>query len=424
MKLEPCIRKAYGRCEHPEDTVARLEPILRERYDYTYVEEQVDEHMHWSAIFIDDPAFRAMGKGTTPVLSKAGALAESAEWLAARSILEQPGYIAAHASRIDAPMLPIDALLSHVAGVTPEALKRIRHLDDAQHWVDGYDLINERTLKLPIEYIRLISGPNGLASGNRREEAMVHALNEIFERRVHITVLRDRLVVPTIDPDTIENPLIREQMAFIESKGIRIVLKDLSMGGVLPCIGAYFDDPAIPEDFQFHHFFKVGASFDLEYALTRVFTEFVQGRRADEFIGPEPEEQARVLRHDFRNLKCMPIDGDNFLSAFMFGFVPYPRADFLSEGERVPFSPGTAYADCCDDIERALDILKLMDLGCYVVDFTDPDIGFPVIQIVVPGYSDVLPYHPESSQGLFRRWTREEVLNSYERGWQDLLWRQ
>ncbi len=27
MKLEPCIRKAYGRCEHPEDTVARLEPI-------------------------------------------------------------------------------------------------------------------------------------------------------------------------------------------------------------------------------------------------------------------------------------------------------------------------------------------------------------------------------------------------------------
>jgi Na+-translocating ferredoxin:NAD+ oxidoreductase RnfG subunit len=39
------------------------------------------------------------------------------------------------------------------------------------------------------------------------------------------------------------------------------------------------------------------------------------------------------------------------------------------------------------------------------------------IQVVVPGYSDALPYHPPTSHILTSRWTRNEVLNSYERGW-------
>ena len=47
------------------------------------------------------------------------------------------------------------------------------------------------------------------------------------------------------------------------------------------------------------------------------------------------------------------------------------------------------------------------------VDLTDPEIGFPVAQVIIPGYSDVLPFHPADSRGLFQRWTRTEVLNSY-----------
>ena len=415
MNLQSCKRIAYGRCETPENTVARLEPLLGARYDYRLIEETVAEHLHWSALFIDDIEFRAMGKGISAVLSKAGALAESAEWLAARAVTSLPGYTTAHQDELDAP-LALESLLSHVKTATPSVLDQVKRLDCAQHWVDGVSLVNECRVKVPIEYVRLISGPNGLASGNRVEEALVHALNEIFERRAHITVLRNRMVMPTIDPDTITSPVVREQLQFVQDKGIEVTLKDLSFGGELPCIGAYFLDPNIPEDYQFHHFFKVGTSFDREVALTRVFTEYVQGRRLDEFIQATRDEQDRVLKHDFRNLKCFGENGDNFLSAFMFGFVPYTRADFLAEGDVVPFDPGTPSDDCLDDIHRALSIFKKLGLDCIVVDFTDPDIGFPVIKAIVPGYSDVLPYHPHSSHVLFRRWTRDEVLNSYERG--------
>jgi ribosomal protein S12 methylthiotransferase accessory factor len=261
----------------------------------------------------------------------------------------------------------------------------------------------------------MINGPNGHASGNRIEEAIVHAANEIFERRAHITVLRDRLVMPTFDIDTVTDPVLQAQIEFVRSKGIEIVLKDLSFGGQLPCIGAYFFDPHIPEDYQFHHFFKVGASFNAEIALSRIFTEYTQGRRLDEFIeGQRAEDQKRILEHDFRALKCMDDDGDNYLSAFMFGFVPYKDAAFLREGDVIPFDPSRGYTDCLDDIERAKEICRALEKDLLVVDFTDPEIGFPVVAVVIPGYSDVLPYHPENSRVLYEKWTREEVLKAYD----------
>jgi ribosomal protein S12 methylthiotransferase accessory factor YcaO len=416
MNLQSRIKIAHGRCVEPAQTIARLEPFIRERHDYWLHEEIVAEHFHWAAMFIEGLDFRSMGKGTTPDFSRAGAFAEGAEWLTAREVGDLPGYIGARER--DVPdALPIEALVSHIANATPPIIERIRTLDDAWHWVDAFSLRDERTVKVPIEYIRQISGPNGKATGNFIEEAIVHATNEIFERRAHITVLRNRMIVPTIDAATIDHPVIRAQMDFIRSKGIEVTLKDLSFGGVLPCVGAYFRDRNIPDDFQFHHFFKVGASFDREEALIRTFTEYTQGRRQHEFIdpsAPEREQQlASLLDHDFRRIQTQDCDCDNFLSAFMFGFVPYRSANFLLEGEVVPFDPGPRYADCLEDIAHAREICATLGKDFIAVDLTDPQIGFPAAQVIIPGYSDVLPYHPANSHGLFHRWTRTEVLDSY-----------
>lgn len=415
MELQRCVKIGYGKCETPENTVKRLEAVLGEYYDYRMIEEKVSEHLYWAAMFIDGLNFRAMGKGVSAILSRAGALAEGAEWLAARKIGQLPGYVTAHQDDVENPVR-IEDLLAHVATATPDVVARVKNTECAQHWVDGVSLMDGRRVQVPIEFVRRIGGPNGLAAGNRVEEALVHATNEVFERRAHITVLRDRLIMPTIDIETIEHPIIREQIDFVRDKGIEVTIKDLSFGGILPCIGAYFLDPNIPKNYQFHHFFKVGASFNREDALMRTFTEYTQGRRLDEFIHGRTDEQARVLKHDFRAVKCIPDDGDNFLSAFMFGFVPYTHADFLREGDQVPFDRGPCFADCIDDIEQAKWICRQLGKDFIVVEFTNPEIGFPVIEAIIPGYSDVLPYHTKDSPVLFKTWTREEVLNSYERG--------
>ena len=416
MKLQSRLKIAHDRCVEPAETIARLDAMFRPKYDYWMHEETVAEHLHWTAMFIDGLDFRSMGKGVNLASSIAGALAEGAEWFATRETGQLPGYLGAREHEV-ADALPIESLLAHVATATPPVLERIRALDDAFHWVDGYSLIDERTLKVPLEYARLIGGPNGKATGNNLEEAILHATHEIFERRAHITVLRNRMVVPTIDPDTVTHPIIGKQMAFFQSCGIEIILKDLSFGGVLPCVAAYFIDHNIPEQYQFRHFFKVGASFDREEALLRTFTEYAQGRRRHEFFTPGTEDRkaqlAQLLAHDFRALRSQPDDCDNFLSTFMFGFVPYRNADFLRGGDLVPFEKGAQYADCLEDIAHAREICEILGKDYIAVDLTDPEIGFPVAQVIIPGYSDVLPFHPAGSNGLFQRWTRTEVLNSY-----------
>ena len=414
MKLQSRRKLAHDRCVDPAETIARLEALIRPQHDYWLHQETLSDHLHWTAMFIDGLDFRSMGKGVTAVSSTAGALAEGAEWLTACATGELPGYLGAREHEVP-DALPIASLVGHIATATPPVLERIRGLDDAYHWVDGYSLMEERTLKVPLEYVRLIGGPNGKATGNNLEEAIIHATHEIFERRAHITVLRNRMVVPTIDSATVTHPIVRAQMEFLRARGISVILKDLSFDGVLPCLGAYFVDENIPADYQFRHFFKVGASFDREEALLRLFTEYTQGRRQEEFFtaGADGGLLDRLLAHDFRSLRTQPDDCDNFMSSFMFGFVPYRNAEFLEQGELVPFEPGRVYADCLQDLARAREICETLGKDYIAVDLTDPAFGFPVAQVIIPGYSDVLPFHPAESQGLFRRWTRTEVLGSY-----------
>ena len=417
MKLQSRKKLAHDRCVPPAQTIARLEKIFGSRYDYWLHEEKLSEELHWSAMFIEGLDFRSMGKGLTPEGSKAGALAEGAESLLSCETGKLAGYLGAREKDVS-NALSIASLLEHVASATPPMLDRINTLDEAYHWVDGYSLIHETTRKIPIEYVRFISGPNGRATGNNLEEAILHAALEIFERRAQIAVLRNRMVVPTIDASTITDPFVQRQISFLRRYGIEVVFKDLSFDGTLPCIGAYFVDQNIPEQYQFRHFFKVGASFDTYEALQRIFTEYAQGRRKHEFLDPRSAQLAAevstLLDHDFRRLPAQTNDCDNFMSAFMFGFVPYQDGEFLREGALVPLSPAPVQEDCLDDIAQVCSICETLGKDCLVVDLSDPEHNFPVVQVIVPGYSDVLPFYPADSCALLKKWNRTDVLESYQ----------
>ncbi len=415
MKLQPSPKLACGRSVPLEETIDRLEALIGKQHEYVLYEEQVSEHLFWSALFIDALEFRSMGKGTSARQSKAGALAEAAEWLACRETVDLPGYVCKHQDELEpGRMVPIEAHLEHISTATPPVLEEIKDLPDAYHWVEAWSLSRDEPVLVPVEYASLISGPNGQAAGNTREEAIEHALLEIFERRVHITVMRNRLVLPTIDPLTIPDPLLQAQWAFIQSKGIEVILKDLSFEGALPCVGAYFVDPAVPDHFQFHHFFKVGSAFNQREALMRTFTEFTQGRLQREFLRDGRVTCEELLQPDFRGLWAAPDPCENFLSAFMFGFLPCRDGSFLREGPVVPFRDEAGYRDSKDDILAGLAICRSLGKDVLVVDRSTPGSGFHVMQVIVPSYSDVLPFHPPSSPALFRRITRPEVLHAPE----------
>ena len=113
MKLEHRKKIGYGRCETPANTIARLKGILDSLYDYRLIEQKVAEHLHWTALEIDELGFRSMGKGITAEFSLAGAFAECAEWIAALEIDKLPGLTTAHQVDLAHP-LRMEDLLCHV----------------------------------------------------------------------------------------------------------------------------------------------------------------------------------------------------------------------------------------------------------------------------------------------------------------------
>ena len=406
IELESCVKVENGRCVTPADTVKRLESALAPHYTLEYVGRQVSRRLHWGALFVDKPSLQCMGKGISATLCKASALAEAAERLSVAGSSDRfPGHVEAHERDVPNP-LGIEDLLTHVADVTPEVLDQIRNSALTRHWVDARSLMTGDTLKVPLEYIHGISGTNGLAAGNRIEEAIVQATNEVFERRAAITVLKNRMVMPTIDVETIRHPVLRSQIDFVRSCNIDMHVKDLSFGGALPCVGVYYVNHDVPGDLQAHHFLKVGSSFDREEALMRAFTEFAQGRGLN--------WKATPLTKGFERVRCEGGETDLFLTSFKFGYVPYSDADFLRDGPVVPFDKGEALPDCLDDIDKARQIFRQLGKDFLVVDLTDPRIGFPVAQVIVPGYSDILPYHPKSSRVLLDGWSRSDPVGYYE----------
>lgn len=405
MNLKSALRIAHGRCARPEDTVARLEAALGAKHPYRYVEEKVAESLYWGALLVEELDFPPMGKGASPALCKASALAEGAEWLALRRRRALAGGVTARQD--DVPdALRIEDLLSHVATVTPRALDKLKALEAARHWVDGCSLMSGRELKVPLEYVHFISGTNGVAAGNCLEEAIVQGVHEVFERRAAITAVKNRMVAPSFDIESIANSTLRNQIDFLRGQDTDLYVKDLSFGGALPCVGVYFVNHRVPPELQAHHLLKVASSFDREAALMSCLTEYVQvcqlGRRRE--AGPR----------DYEQLLCPAGGADNFLPLFWFGYIPYPEAGFLTEGPKIPFSAGTPCGDCLEDIERAKNICRLLDKDLVVVDLTEPGVDFPVVQVVIPGYSDILPFHPASSPVLFKGWTRDLAMGEYK----------
>jgi len=390
-----------------KDTAARLEAALANVCAFDYVEERVSGSLYWGALHTDVLGFPPMGKGASSLQCRVSTLAEAAEWLALRRRRELPGHLRAHQDDVHNPLC-IEAFLVHIASATPEFLVDIKDTEPARHWVDGFSLTEECDVSVPLEYVNGISGTNGVAAGNCIEEAIVQGICEVFERRAAVTAVRNRMVLPTINTETIEDAVLREQIAFLRDQGVDVFVKDLSFGGALPCVGAYFINHAVDDRYQAHHVFKAAASYDRVAALRSCLTEYAQvcqlGRH-----GPQDDKA-------YERLLCRGDEADNFLPLFWFGYVPFGTAGFLTQGNVVPFDAGERLGDCLEDIERAKALCCQLGLDLVVVDLTDPAVGFPVVQVVVPGYSDILPYHPPSSPVLLNGWTRDLPMGNCREG--------
>lgn len=408
MHLTNYVRNQYNKCDIPENTLERITNGLARlglRAEYSGV--QASDRLYWGRVWIESLHLICEGKGTNRELARASAYAELVERLSAGmyypAFEEQvrfhlpalydsttqdflnyawmDGYVQAHQDQLQEPHVQIEELLAGQSHPGPEAVEEIKDSEMARHWVDGYSLLQEKMVKVPMKFAAYIHGTNGIAAGNVREEALIQAACEVFERHTQIRAVGGEEDMPSIDPDSIEDDFVHEMLAFYAQNNVQVTLKDLSCGGIFPVVAAVYTNCNLPPDRLEHRTFIPGASFDTRDALSRCFTEGIQGKKSLQALRAQLDQPVRPKS-----------EVDSYYLLMKCGVSP-TDISFLEKGEVKPYQAWRA-EDIAQELDFIQDICRCLGTDCIVLDHTHPVIDFPVVRVIMPGISDFLPFLP------------------------------
>ncbi|MGW5048414.1 YcaO-like family protein [Streptomyces griseoluteus] len=282
------MRKAYfdgtHRTRHPDETWEAIRPLLL-AYGITRVADVTGlDDLGIPVTMAVRPLARtlsvAQGKGATLAAARVSGAMEAIEvWHGERAVPTAEVRAPADGLGLDLPY-PVTALESH-----PGSLVTGRTVLD---WITARSALpdGEPTL-VPAACVQLgreahgrwrlhlpSASTNGLASGNTRAEAVVHALAELVERDT-ISALADgsghgRL----IDPGTVEDEHCAALIDRVRAAGAWLELWHLPNRFEVPVISCYLwreDQPALLVSGS-------GAHLDPQVALSRAITEAAQSR--------------------------------------------------------------------------------------------------------------------------------------------------
>lgn len=310
------------------------------------------------------PTRKQMGKGSSEEQALASALMEVMERFAFFSFWERPrevftGTWSEAEARFGDALLPLEEVLRSVADTLPP--ERARRIMDLSRWqfYPATHLMRGRTVWLPLDWFRMLGEFNGSSAGNSAEESLLQGLSELVERHVCCIADRERPQLPTITPESCGDPTLRGLMDAFAREGVRLVLKDLSLGAGLPTVGALAWDPAtFPR--QSEIVFTAGTASSPAKAAIRAVTEVAQ------------------LGGDFCTHSCYEASG-------LPKFTNLGQTGWLLEGPEVPLGslPTVERDDIRDELVAAMK--GLAPLEVYAVETTHPGLGIPAHYTIVPG---------------------------------------
>ncbi|MDH6120737.1 bacteriocin biosynthesis cyclodehydratase domain-containing protein [Kitasatospora sp. GAS204A] len=254
--------------------------------------------------------------------------------------------------------------------------------DDVVDWSPVWSLTERRHKLLPTAalYFGTPQPPgarffhadsNGNAAGSSLEDAILQGFLELVERDAVALWWYNRTRQPAVDLTAFEDPWITELRGVHGDLGREVWALEVTSDFGIPTVVAFsrrFDKPAQDIVFGF------GAHFDPRIALRRALTEVNQllpavvGARADGSGYQGGDEAARWWwRHATT------------------GNQPYLAPDPALAPRRPTDYGYTPRRDLLDDLDAILDLTDRHGLEMLVVDQTRPDIGLPVVKVIVPG---------------------------------------
>jgi ribosomal protein S12 methylthiotransferase accessory factor len=245
-------------------------------------------------------------------------------------------------------------------------------------WVKGYDLIEGEDIWVPAPAVfhpyeakndlqLFRSNTNGLASGNNMEEAVLHAMCEVIERDAWSICEAWRK--PRGEILVEDNcPVVGELLEKFRSQGVEVHLKDLTSDVGIPTIAAAADDVRMKDPALLN--LGVGTHLSPRVAAIRALTEVAQSR-CTQIHGAREDTTKADLNRTVGYERMKRLNAMYFSTSAEVRMGDFPEYDTK---------------DILEDIEVVLD--HLLDRGfekVIAVDLTRPDLGIPVVRMIIPG---------------------------------------
>jgi ribosomal protein S12 methylthiotransferase accessory factor len=250
-------------------------------------------------------------------------------------------------------------------------------------WALGEDLVNGEPVWAPGSGVYFYCTPclhdtstNGLASGNHPAEATLHALYELIERdamtRLNVNgTIRIRGHASVIDPDTIDDDLVRTIIEQVERAGTRVLLLWLPSAVAVHTFWAVMINRSPMASVSTLNI-GWGTHIDMKIAACRALTEAAQSRLV--FIHGARED---ILHKQVYHAK-QSLD-----STAVRYFHDLPADTSWSDIEGRPTIG--AHEDVDILLERVVTALASAGHERLIrFDLTEPQAGIPVVKVIAP----------------------------------------
>ena len=248
--------------------------------------------------------------------------------------------------------------------------------NEVMDWTPLWSLTERRHKLLPTGMLyfgapcppSVTSNSNGCAAGSSLEDAVLQGLLELIERDAVAIWWYNRTPMPGADLDSFHDPWIHELREVHASLGREVWLLDVTADLCVPTMVAVSrrTDNGPREDIMF----GCGAHLDPRIAARRALTELNQ-------CMPALSEPVDLSRFD--------TDMRHWIETVRLAGQPWLAPDPAVPARDV-FHHGYAHrADLVDDIRAIREELEAKGMEVLVLDQTRPDIGLPVVRVVVPG---------------------------------------
>jgi ribosomal protein S12 methylthiotransferase accessory factor len=327
------------------------------------------------------PTRKQMGKGASPEQSEASALMELIErysyfhfWADSERFTTASWSDAK--KRWPDTLAPLSRILQSVGESLPEdQAETIMNLVGWRFY-PAMNIATGAEEMVPLDWFKKLNEFNGSSAGNGLEESILQGACELVERHVCAVIDRERPELATIDLDDVSDPVLLGLIKAFRDNGVKLWLKDFTLGMPAPTVAALAYDPAsFPEESEI--VFTAGTASSPVKAAIRAITEIAQ------------------LAGDFETRS-------NYEASGLSKYQTLDEIPWLTRGPVISLSslPSIERSDIKEELDVLAQGLDKAGYALYSVETTHPDLGIAANYNFVPGFA-FRERTPMASLGLF-----------------------